>query len=220
MKTRFQTKLENLGRRYYEVVGDLEAQLEFLKLASLVLLCLLFFAIFGAFVLAKRPPVVIRVDEVGKAEAISDLATHNAPSKPEILYFARTFVKRYAEYNAYTVSRDMAEAWNLMSARFQSAAKRNLIESGILARIEEAKLCAALEFKEEKIERETPEHVLVSLVWVRTLKSYKDPDYREASLLKSELVLKKVSRSLPAPSGLLVEDYKEILLNRLEDSKR
>lgn len=220
MKTRFQTKLENLGRRYYEVFGDLEAQLEFLKLASLVLLCLLFFAIFGAFVLAKRPPVVIRVDEVGKAEAISDLAAHNAPSKPEILYFARTFVKRYAEYNAYTVSRDMAEAWNLMSARFQSAAKRNLIESGILARIEEAKLCAALEFKEEKIERETPEHVLVSLVWVRTLKSYKDPDYREASLLKSELVLKKVSRSLPAPSGLLVEDYKEILLNRLEDNKR
>ena len=220
MKTRFQTKLENLGRRYYEVFGDLEAQLEFLKLASLVLLCLLFFAIFGAFVLAKRPPVVIRVDEVGKAEAISDLAAHNAPSKPEILYFARTFVKRYAEYNAYTVSRDMAEAWNLMSARFQSAAKRNLIESGILARIEEAKLCATLEFKEEKIERETPEHVLVSLVWVRTLKSYKDPDYREASLLKSELVLKKVSRSLPAPSGLLVEDYKEILLNRLEDNKR
>jgi len=220
MKTRFQTKLENLGRRYYEVFGDLEAQLEFLKLASLVLLCLLFFAIFGAFVLAKRPPVVIRVDEVGKAEAISDLAAHSAPAKPEILYFSRTFVKRYAEYNAYTVSRDMAEAWNLMSARFQTAAKRNLIESGILARIEEAKLCAALEFKEEKIERETPEHVLVSLVWVRTLKSYKDPDYREASLLKSELVLKKVSRSLPAPSGLLVEDYKEILLNRLEDNKR
>ena len=220
MKTRFQTKLENLGRRYYEVFGDLESQLEFLKLASLVLLCLLFFAIFGAFVLAKRPPVVIRVDEVGKAEAISDLVGHNVPSKPEILYFARTFVKRYAEYNAYTVSRDMAEAWNLMSARFQSAAKRNLIESGILARIEEAKLCAALEFKEEKIERETPEHVLVSLVWVRTLKSYKDPDYRDASLLKSELVFKKIPRSLPAPSGLLVEDYKEILLNRLEENKR
>ena len=220
MKTRFQTKLENMGRRYYEVFGDLEAQLEFLKLASLVLLCLLFFAIFGAFVLAKRPPVVIRVDDVGRAEAISDLAANNAPSKPEILYFSRTFVKRYAEYNAYTVSRDMAEAWNLMSARFQSAAKRNLIESGILARIEEAKLCAALEFKEEKIERETPEHVLVSLVWVRTLKSYKDSDYRDASLLKSELVLKKIPRSLPAPSGLLVEDYKEILLNRLEDNKR
>lgn len=220
MKTRFQSKLESWGRRYYEVFGDLESHLEFLKLASLALLCLLFFAIFGAFVLAKRPPVVIRVDDVGRAEAISDLAANNAPSKPEILYFTRTFVKRYSEYNAYTVSRDMSEAWNLMSSRFQAAAKRNLIESGILAKIEEAKLYAALEFKDEKIERETPEHVLVSLVWVRTLKSYKDLDYREASLLKSELVLKKVPRSLPAPSGLLVEDYKEILLNRLEDNKR
>lgn len=220
MKTRFQTKLENLGRRYYEVFGDLEAQGEFLKLVSLVLLGLLFFAVFGALTLAKRPPVVIRVEEVGKAEAITDLAAHNAPAPPEIFYFAKTFVKRYAEYNAYTVSRDMAEAWNLMSAHFQAAARHHLIETGILARIEETKLCATIEFKEERIERETAEYVLVSLVWVRTLKSYKDPDYHEAALLKSELVLKKVPRSLPAPSGLLVEDYKEILLNRLEEGKR
>ena len=85
MKTRFQEKLESMGRRYYEVFGDIEAQTEFLKLVSLVLLGLLFLALFGAFVLAKRPPVVIRVDEVGKAEAITDLASHNAPSEPEII---------------------------------------------------------------------------------------------------------------------------------------
>ena len=47
MKTRFQTKLESMGRRYYEVFGDIEAQTEFLKLVSLVLLGLLFLALFG-----------------------------------------------------------------------------------------------------------------------------------------------------------------------------
>ncbi len=220
MKTRFQTKLESMGRRYYEVFGDIEAQTEFLKLVSLVLLGLLFLALFGAFVLAKRPPVVIRVEEVGKAEAITDLASHNAPSELEMLYFAKTFVKRYAEYNAYTVSRDMAEAWNMMGGRCQTAVKRDLIESGTLARIQDAKLNAVIEFKDSKVERETPEHAFISLVWVRTLKSYKDTSYLDSSLLKSDLVLRKVPRSPGTPSGLLVDEYREILLNRLEDLKR
>ncbi len=219
MKTRFQTRLENMGRRYYEIFGDLEAQVEFLKLMSLVLLALLFLSLFGAFMLAKRSPVVIRVNDVGKAEAIRDLDTHNAPTEPEILYFAKTFVKRYGEYNAYTISRDMAEAWNLMTSRYQAAAKRSLIESGILAKIEDAKLHSRIEFKEEKIDRETPEHVRVSLVWVRTFMSYRDTAYRESALLKSELVLRKFPRTMEIPSGLLVEDYHEILLNKLEGDK-
>jgi hypothetical protein len=137
-----------------------------------------------------------------------------------MLYFSKTFVKRYAEYNAYTVSRDMAEAWNMMGGRCQTAVKRDLIESGTLARIQDAKLNAAIEFKDSKVERETPEHAFISLVWVRTLKSYKDPSYLDSSLLKSDLVLRKVPRSPGTPSGLLVDEYREILLNRLEDLKR
>ncbi|MDA9101349.1 VirB8/TrbF family protein [Omnitrophica bacterium] len=216
MKTRFQTRLENMGRRYYEVFGDLEAQAEFLKLMSLVLFVLLFLALMGAFVLAKRPPLVIRVDQVGKAEAIRDMESHNAVTEPEIFHFSKTFVRRYGEYNAYTISRDMAEAWNMMSSRYQDLAKRSLIESGVLAKIEESQLHSSIEFKEEAIQRRTPEHVRVELVWVRTLMSYRDPDFRQSTLLKSELVLKKVPRKLTEPSGLLVEDYREILLNRLE----
>lgn len=217
MKTRFEEKLRSMKRRYYEVFGDLEAHCEFLKLVSLLLLAFLFLASAGAFLLAKRPPVVIRVTEVGKAEAIRDLGAHNAPGEPEIFYFSRSFVKRYAEYNAYTLARDMAEAMNLMTVRYQKTAEREMIESGLLAKVEEAGLYAEIEFKEEAIERETPEYVRVSLIGVRTIKSYKSPDYREASLFKSELVLKKFPRSRDIPSGLLVEQYREILLNQLEE---
>lgn len=217
MKTRFQERLEKMNRKYYEVFGDLEAQAEFLKLTSLALLVLLFFTLFGAFLLAKRPPVVIRVDQVGKAEPIRDLDLHNAPTEPEILYFSKDFVKRYAEYNAYTLARDMAEAMNQMTARYQKVAERELVESGLLAKVEEAGLHARIEFKEEAIERETPEYLRVSLIGVRTIMSYKNSDYRESSLFKSELVLKKFPRSKAIPWGLLVEQYREILLNKLEE---
>ncbi len=219
MKTMFQNRLEQVRRKYYEVFGDLAAEVEFLKAISLILLGFIFLALFGAFVLAKRPPVVIRVTEVGAAEAIKDFDANNQITDPEIFYFAKTFMRHYTEYNAYTLSRDISEAFNLMTSNFQKNANRSLIESGILARIKEAGIGTQIEFKEEKIEKNTPEFVLVSLIGVRTLTSYKNSTYRDASLVKSELVLKKHPRSIQVPSGLLVEDYREIILNKLEEKK-
>ena len=100
MKTRLHERLESLGRKYFEVFGDIEAENHFLKLLSIVITGILFLALLGAFILANRPPVVIRVAEVGKAEAIGNLRVNNAPTEHEVLYFSKTFVRRFSEYNA------------------------------------------------------------------------------------------------------------------------
>ena len=219
MKTRLHERLEKMGRKYYEVFGDLEAENQFLKLGVTALAGILSLSLMGAFILANRPPVVIRVTAVGKAEAVGNLQINNAPSEPEILYFAKTFVRRFSEYNAYTLSRDMSEAMNMMSAQYQKTARHELVESGVLSRVKEAGLNAQIEFKEEGIERQTPEHAVVSLIGVRTLLSFKNKDFRESNLFKSEIVLRKHPRSAAVPSGLLVEDYQEIILNKLEGAK-
>jgi hypothetical protein len=57
------------------------------------------------------------------------------------------------------------------------------------------------------------------LIGVRKLTSYKNPDFQEASLFKAEIVLKKYPRSMDLPTGLLVEEYREIILNKLEETK-
>ena len=119
MKTYFHENLEKLKRRYFEVFGDLEAQAEFLKLSNLVLLGVLIAVLLGAFLLARRPPVVIRVTEVGVAEPIRDFRINNAPSEPEILYFSKSFTRRYTEYNSYTLSRDVTEAFNQMTGTWR-----------------------------------------------------------------------------------------------------
>ena len=219
MKTLFHQKLEKYKRRYFEVFGDLEAQVEFLKLSNLVLLFILLMSFFGSFLLAKRPPVVIRVTEVGAAEPIRDFHLNNAPTEPEILYFSKSFVRKYTEYNAYTLSRDVTDAFNQMTLRLQKITNRDLVDSGLLVRIRETGLHAQIEFKEEKIERDTQEFILVSLIGVRTIQSYKNPNYRESALFKAELVLKKLSRSIDVPAGLLVDDYREMILNKLGDQK-
>ncbi len=219
MKSVFQNRVEQVRRKYYEIFGDLAAEVEFLKAVTLILLGFIFLSLFGAFVLAKRPPVVIRVAEIGSAEAIKDFDSNNQITDPEIFYFAKTFMRHYTEYNAYTISRDISDAFNLMTADFQKNANRSLVESGVLARVKESGIGAQIEFKEQKIEKNTPEYVVVSLIGVRTLTSYKNPTYRDASLVKSELVIKKRPRSAQVPAGLLVEDYREIILNKLEEKK-
>ncbi len=219
MKTRFQAKLENMKRRYYEVFGDLEAQNEFLKLNNLILLMGFFLAVFGAFILAKQPPFVVRVNEVGKAETIQNIHSNNAPSVPEILDFASVFVKSFRGLNSYTLSDNSSEAWNRMSARYQRIANRDLIESGFLKKLDKTGLYTRIEMKEEKIERETTEYGFVSLIGVRTLLNYNDPGYLESSLFKADLVLKKVPRTRQIPWGLLVENYNEVILNKLEENK-
>jgi len=219
MKTRLHNRLEQVRRKYYEVFGDLEAEVEFLKVAAILLLGLFSLTLCGAFMLAKRPPVVIRVTEVGEAEAIKNLNLNNQITDPEVFYFSKIFTRYYTEYNAYTLSRDLSEAFNLMTASFQKTANRSLVESGLLARVKEAGISTAIEFKEEKIERNTSDYILVSLIGVRTVTSYKNPNFREANLVKSEIVLRKHSRSTQVPAGLLVEDYREIILNKLEEKK-
>jgi hypothetical protein len=219
MKTRFHERLQKMNRRFYEVFGDLEAQAEFLKFTTLFLLILVLFSMLGAFVLAKRPPVVIRVSEVGKAEAVRDINTSNMPQPPEILYFAKAFVKRYSEYNSYTLARDLADAMNMMTPKYQKIARRDLMESGFLAKVKEAELNVLIEFKEDKIERDTLDHSIVSLIGVKSITSYKNPEYRESNLFRATLVLAKTPRSIETPSGLLVEDYSEMILNKLEEAK-
>src|SRR3990167_5947917 len=106
MKTLFHQKLETLNRRFYEVFGDLESQVEFFKLALLVLSAFLGFTLIGAYLLAHKPPVVIRVSELGEAKAIQNVKSETNTSDLELVFFSKIFVKRFSEFNAYTLSRD------------------------------------------------------------------------------------------------------------------
>lgn len=218
MRTRFEERLNSMKRKYFEVFADYEAFNEFLKISNLVSYALNFLLLIALLFLATSPPWVIRVNEVGRAEVIESPKVNNEPSEPEIIEFSRFFVESFRGLNSYTLS-ETKHAWNRMSSRYQKIATRDLIDSGFLAQFEGTGLYTRIEIKEESIERKTDEYVFVSLVGVRTLLNYNDSDYRESSLFKSELVLKKVRRTRTSPSGLLVENYKEILLNKLEESK-
>ena len=212
------TAISKIKRRYFEAFGDLEEENRFLKKLNFVKDGTIVLLIVFVFLLAKRVPVVIRVSDVAGAEAIRDLRENNAPTAYEMIGFAKRFVTNYTGYNSYTVKRDMAKALNQMSGRFQKEAKKKLIDSGFLEKVKDAGIDTQIEFKESRVERNSQDAAVISLVGVRRVSKY-GADRSEETLFRTDLVLKKIPRTENVAEGMLVDQYGEILLNDLTERK-
>ena len=207
---------ENVKRKFYEVWGNLEAQNNTLKLILLALIFVLTVTLFLSFFGMRKPPVVIRVNDVGKAEAIQDVTANNAVSKPELFYFTKLFIQKFTAYNSYTLATDLSEAFSLMTKDYQKMAKKEVIDSNLVSKIAQAFLYASVEIRDTKIEREDSKYAVLSFIGLRKILSYQNPGLKEESLFKGDIILKKVNRSMANPHGLLVEEYREVLVKELQ----
>ncbi|MBI4970240.1 MAG: hypothetical protein HZC17_00150, partial [Candidatus Omnitrophica bacterium] len=97
-----------IKRRYFEVFGDLEKEISFLRKLVFILTAIVILELVFLFFVSQKPPVVIRVDRVAGAQVIEDLKINNAPTSFEIISFAKRFTHRYTAYNSYTLSKDLA----------------------------------------------------------------------------------------------------------------
>ena len=206
---------ENMKRKYHEVWGDLEAQNNTLKLILFGLLLALIVFLILSFIGSRKPPVVIRVNDIGKAEAVSEFPVNNAVSKPELFYFTKLFIEKFTAYNSYTLSTDLSEAFSLMTKNYQRIAKKEIIDSKLVSQIEQASLHAEVQVRDIKLEREDTKYAVLSFIGLRTILSYVDRNFKEESLFKGDIILKKVNRSMANPHALLVEEYREVLVQEL-----
>jgi hypothetical protein len=206
---------QNLKRKYYEVWGNLEAQNNTLKLVLFGLIIALIVLLFLSFLGSRKPPVVIRVNDIGKAETVSDFPVNNAVSKPELFYFTKLFIEKFTAYNSYTISTDLSEAFCLMTKNYQTIAKKEVIDSKLVSQIGQAALHAAVTLRDIKVEREDNKYAVMSFIGLRTILSYVDRNFKEESLFKGDIILKKVKRSMNNPHGLLVDEYREVLVKEI-----
>jgi hypothetical protein len=212
-------QFSKIKRKYFEAFGDLEEEIRFLRRLSFIFSAVVLALLVSLFFVSKKPPVVIRVSEVKGAEVINDLKQNNAPITYEMIGFAKRFTLRYTGYNSYTVTRDLSESFNMMTERFQKEAQKKIVDSGLLTKAKESGIDTQIEFKEEKLERDSDDVAVISLIGVREIKKYGVNNFNQRSLFRSDLVLKKVNRSRNVPEGLLVEEYREILMNELPERK-
>src|SRR6476661_3491552 len=106
--------LENAKRQFVELYGSALVLNTYLKIAlvlvSLVALGLLALNFHTAARYAHVKPLVIRIDDVGRAEAVQYDATAYQPQAPELRYFLTQFVVKHFSRLRATVQRDYPDS--------------------------------------------------------------------------------------------------------------
>jgi type IV secretory pathway TrbF-like protein len=106
--------LENAKRQFVEVYGSSLVLNTYLKIAvvllSLVAVGLVFLNLKTSAQFANVKPLVIRIDEVGRAEAVSYDATRYQPKPPELRYFLTQFVIKHFSRIRSTVQREFPDS--------------------------------------------------------------------------------------------------------------
>jgi type IV secretory pathway TrbF-like protein len=106
--------LENAKRQFVELYGSALVMNTYLKIAlvlvSLVAVGLLALNVYTARRYANVKPLVIRIDDVGRAEAVQYDAASYKPQPPELRYFLTQFVVKHFSRLRATVQREYPES--------------------------------------------------------------------------------------------------------------
>ena len=107
-------RTENAKRQFVELYGSSLVMNSYLKMAlvlvSLVALGLLALNFHTAGKAAQMKPLVIRIDDVGRAEAVEYDATRYQPQAPELRYFLTQFVVKHFSRIRATVQREYPDS--------------------------------------------------------------------------------------------------------------
>jgi type IV secretory pathway TrbF-like protein len=106
--------LENAKRQFVELYGSALVMNTYLKLAlllvSLIAVGLLALNFRTQAVYAKVKPLVVRIDEVGRAEAVQYDASIYRPQAPELRYFLTQFVVKHFSRIRATIQREYPDS--------------------------------------------------------------------------------------------------------------
>lgn len=173
--------------------------------ALVALLVIMSFAYVRA---SSMPPLVIRVDQLGNAAAVTDYNTNNEVLDVEVGAFAKDFVKSIVEVNSYTISKDLARALNMMTRQFQSAHKKKLTDGQYVSKIKKAKIQRELEIERIVITGRTPEGYELDVRGILSTSPLDDTVApKDRSGLMGQLYIIKVPRAEFTPHGLLVSNF-------------
>ena len=117
--------LENAKRQFVEVYGSALVLNTYLKIAvallSLVALGLIGLNVYTVVRYSDIKPIVVRIDEVGRAEAVAYDASRYQPQPPELRYFLTEFVVKHFGRIRSTVQREYPDSLLFLEPRLADA---------------------------------------------------------------------------------------------------
>jgi type IV secretory pathway TrbF-like protein len=117
--------LSEAGQKYLEQYGDPIVTNTYLKLTILILgtVCFGVLVLFyrAQTALSSAKPLVIRIDDVGRAEAVDYQSFAYRPQEAENRYFLSEWARAYYSRNHYTIQKDLTKALFFLNGDLQKA---------------------------------------------------------------------------------------------------
>src|SRR5919109_3467228 len=117
--------LENAKRQFVEMYGSALVMNTYLKLAlllvSLLAVGLLILNFRTQAAASNVKPLVVRIDEVGRAEAVQYDATGYRPQTPELRYFLTQFIVKHFSRIRSTIQREYPDSLFFLDATLADA---------------------------------------------------------------------------------------------------
>ena len=167
---------------------------------------------------SSKPPLVIRVDQLGQAEAIKNYAAVSETQDVEVIAFSKEFLRSIVDVNSGSISKDLARALNMMTKQFQGAHIKKLQEGDYVGKIRKANIQRQLQIERLAITGKNDvgyELDVRGILSTRPLTDAEAPADRGGLL--GQLYIVKVPRSELSPHGLLVSNfrYREVPLEEI-----
>jgi len=197
----------------FELWDDVTRAGRFHRRLNLVFVAVILLLTGALVLLATRPLLAVRVDQLGRAELVGNVLPTAAPGPEEAEHVSRLVSTYLLEVTSGSVQRDLGKALALMTQRFSTAYRDVVKEDPTLAKLEQGNLRTALAFDPAQTqvkmvpdEQGRPARYYVQLGGV--LEAFRQ-DAFGAPLMKRPVVVRTtllvVPRSPAALNGLLVE---------------
>src|SRR6185436_567363 len=128
--------LDSAKRQFVELYGSALVLNTYLKIAlllvSLVALGLIGLNVYAVHRYGSLKPLVVRIDGVGRAEAVAYDATAYRPQPPELRYFLTQFVVKHFSRIRATVQREYPESLLFLEGALANATIAQNEQSGVI----------------------------------------------------------------------------------------
>ena len=204
--------------RYYEHDGLLKAfanRAMFLAFGTTLIAVI---AIGLAVYVRMQPPTVIRVDANGNSTMlgtgpsllrVSQNAADAEPSELEKWAFAKLFLDRYMTFSPVNVSRNWADALNMMTSNLRRLALSKMQTQNLIGKIEDEQTRS--EFHLRRLEPVKDSPLTYSAFGVKEVHRIGEDHSETSEKIVSEFRIRLTveNRTKQNPSGLLIADYWE-----------
>lgn len=203
--------------RYYEYDGALRAYANRMMLLSFITAIGFVAVLSYAIYLRQQPPLIIRVNGDGYSSVISKKTILSRPSSSqsdaeptefEKAAFVRLFLDRYLNFSPTSVSRNWADALNMMTKNLRDSAYARMQKDNLVGKVKDD--YTRSEFELRSLDPAPGQPLSYSVFGVRRIHHLRDgAELVDKVVSQFHIRLAVQGRSEENPSGLLIGEFWE-----------